>query len=71
MIRLLIVLIVIALSLKMLSGMLLKDEAGQVSEDAPVAEAYEPYARAQNFSEEEYDEALDAQREDLDKQIDQ
>lgn len=70
MIRLLIALLIVALSLTMLSRMLSKEVATQVPEDTMIGEAYEPYTRAQRFSEEEYEEALDKQREDFDKQID-
>ena len=70
MIRLLIVLLIVALSLKMLSGMFVEEEAAPAPEDAALGEAYEPYQRAQQFSEEEYEDALDAKRKNLDDQID-
>ena len=70
MIRLLIALVIVALSLKILSGMLNKEVETRAPEDAVLGEAYEPYTRAQKFSEEDYEKALDAKREALDKQID-
>jgi hypothetical protein len=70
MIRLLIALLIVALALNYLSKMLPNEEANRAPEDTIVGAAYEPYKRAQNFSEEEYEEALDLKREDLDKQID-
>jgi len=70
MIRLLIALIIVALSLKMLSGMFDNEDETRAPEDSILGEAYEPYERAQQFSEEDYEKALDAQREALDKKID-
>ena len=70
MIRLLIVLLIVALSLKMLSGMLGVGDESKAPEEAALGEAYEPYQRAQQFSEEDYENALDAKRENLDEQID-
>jgi hypothetical protein len=70
MIRLLIVLLIVALSLKMLSGMLTEEEQPRAPEDALLGEAYEPHQRAQQFSEEDYEEALDVKRDKLDEQID-
>lgn len=70
MIRLLIALIIVALLLTKLSGMLNEEVAGQAPEDTILGEAYEPYTRAQQFSDEGYEDALDAQQEKRDKQID-
>ena len=70
MIRLLIVLIIVALSLKILSGMLIGEDETVAPEDTMVGEAYEPYTRAQQFSEEEYEKALEEKRKELDKKID-
>lgn len=70
MIRLLIALLIVALLLNTLSKMLPDEEANTAPEDTIVGAAYEPYERAQKFSEEDYIEALDKKREDLDKQID-
>ena len=71
MIRLLIVLVIIALSLKMLSGMLYKEKEVTAPEDTMIGAAYEPYTKAQQFSEEDYEKALDEKLERLEEKIDQ
>ncbi len=70
MIRLLIALLIVALSLNYLSKMVSGKENPRPPEDAILGEAYEPYQRAKQFSEEDYGEALDQKRANLDKQID-
>ena len=71
MIRLFLALLIVALLLKVVSGMLNEGEhkGAQSPEDTIVGAAYEPYTKAQQFDD-NWDKALDAQRKDLDKQID-
>jgi len=72
MIRLLIALIIVALLLTKVSSMFDQDERNaeaSAPEDTIVGSAYEPYTRAQQFSEDFPDE-LDQKREELDKKID-
>jgi hypothetical protein len=72
MIRLLIALIIVALLLTKVSQMLggAKSEDPRAPEEAILGEAYEPYTRAQQFSDKDYEEALDKQRAEMDKKID-
>lgn len=75
MIRLLLALIIVALLLSAVSRMLEREEtptgqeAPTAPEDTMIGAAYEPYTKAQQFSE-DYDKALDEKRKALDEQID-
>ena len=71
MIRLLIGLLIVALSLKYLSGLVTEErKTPEIAEDVESGEPYDPYLRAQKFGDEDYDKALEAKRESLDEQID-
>ena len=73
MIRLLIALVIVALLLTKVSEMLgtkSDSETPPSPEETIVGKAYEPYTRAQQFSEEDYEEALDAKRKNLEERID-
>ena len=71
MIRLLFALLIVALLVMAVNRMygLQRPAAANVPADAEQGEPLDPYARAQQFSE-DYEQTLDAQRRSLDEQID-
>lgn len=75
MIRLLLALVIVALLLTKVSEMLgtgtrENPDSPPSPKDTIVDKAYEPYTRAQQFGDKDYEEALDAKRKSLDEQID-
>lgn len=73
MIRLILALVIVALLLMKLSEMFGAAGASEdpaSPEESMIGAAYEPYTKAQKFSEEDYEKALQKQREEMDKKID-